>query len=185
MYRTVCKYFRSCPQCQYRKGPSSLPNGLLQPLSPPQNPVEVIGIDLLGPLPVSTAGNQWIIVAIDHATRYVETAPLQHTTAQAIAPFLLYNVVLRHGAPRVLISDRGRSFLAQTVEALLRACNVNHRMTSPYHPQTNGLTERFNHTLSDMISMYVNSEHSDWDEILPFVTFAYNTAIESTTGYCT
>lgn len=58
-----------------------------------------------------------------------------------------------------------------------------HKTTSSYHQQTNGLNERFHRTLSDMLSMYIRSDHTNWDTILPFVTFAYNTAIQSTTGY--
>lgn len=183
MYRTICKYVRSCPQCQRYKRSSSAPTGLLQPLTPPPKPFDVLGVDLLGPLPQSTTGNRWILVAIDHTTRFVETAALPDATAECVARFLLHHIILRHGAPQVLITDRGHSFLAQTVEALLQACKVDHRTTSPYHPQTNGLTERFNHTLTKMISMYINSDHSNWDTILPFVTFAYNTAVQTTTGF--
>ncbi|KAM7304254.1 Integrase core domain protein [Ixodes scapularis] len=139
--------------------------------SPPK-PFDILGVDLLGPLPQSTTGNRWILVAIDHTTRFVETAALPDATAECVARFLLRHIILRHGAPQVLITDRGHSFLAQKVEALLQACKVDHRTTSPYHPQTNGLTERFNHTLTKMISMYINSDHSNWDTILPFVTFA-------------
>ncbi|GFT53667.1 transposon Ty3-I Gag-Pol polyprotein [Trichonephila clavipes] len=62
------------------------------------------------------------------------------------------------------------------VSSLVDLCNIDHRFTTAYHPQTNGLTERFNKTLADMLSMYVDVEQKNWDEILPFVTFAYNTA---------
>lgn len=183
MYRTVANYVQSCAPCQLRKRPSSPSSGLLQPIEPPRHPFEVVGIDIFGPLPLSAAQHRYIVVAIDHATRYVETASLYDATAEAIAPFILNNVILRHGAPRVLISDRGKSFLSRTVEAILQASKVNHRLTSPYHPQTNGLTERFNHTLADMLSMYISETHSNWDTVLPFITFAYNTAVQSTTGF--
>lgn len=60
---------------------------------------------------------------------------------------------------------------------------TSHRMTSSYHPQTNGLTERFHRTLSDMLSMYIRPDHRNWDTILPFVTFAFNSAVQRTSGY--
>lgn len=183
MYRSVCKYVRSCTKCQRRKRPSLPTAGLLQPLPAPSRPFEVVGSDFFGPLPTSSGGNRWIIVVIDHATRYVETASLSDGTAEATASFILHNIILRHGAPRTLISDPGRSFLSKTVSAILRASNVVHRTTTPYHPQTNGLTERFNYTLANMISMYVAQDHRNWDTILPFITFAYNTAVQSTTGF--
>ncbi|GFY18724.1 talin-2 [Trichonephila clavipes] len=94
-----------------------------------------------------------------------------------------FEIVLRHGAPRVIITDRGAVFRSRLVSSLVDLCNIDHRFTTAYHPQTNGLTERFNKTLADMLSMYVDVEQKNWDEILPFVTFAYNTAKQETTGF--
>ncbi|GFV10545.1 transposon Ty3-I Gag-Pol polyprotein [Trichonephila clavipes] len=75
-----------------------------------------------------------------------------------IAKFLLEEIVLRHGAPRVIITDRGAVFRSRLVSSLVDLCNIDHRFTTAYHPQTNGLTERFNKTLADMLSMYVDVE---------------------------
>ncbi|GFS97021.1 transposon Ty3-I Gag-Pol polyprotein [Trichonephila clavipes] len=77
----------------------------------------------------------------------------------------------------------GAVFRSRLVSSLVDLCNIDHRFTTAYHPQTNGLTERFNKTLADMLSMYVDVEQKNWDEILPFVTFAYNTAEQETTGF--
>src|SRR5690606_37769323 len=104
-------------------------------------------------------------------------------TAESVAQFFLHYIVLRHGAPRILLSDRGRQFVSRLVNEFLRHCNTIHKTTTSYHPKCNGLTERFNHTLADMISAFVNYRHSDWDKILPFLVHAYNTAVQSSTGY--
>lgn len=180
---SVAKYVRSCVSCQQRKRSTSPPAGLLQPLPCPSAPFETIGIDLFGPLPSTQSGCRWIVTAVDLLTRYAETAPIRSGTAAEVADFILQNVILRHGAPRVLLSDRGRVFLSSLVEELLRASNTVHKKTSSYHPQTNGLTERFHRTLADMLSMYISPDHRNWDIILPFVTFAYNTATQKTTGF--
>ncbi|GFV31941.1 transposon Ty3-I Gag-Pol polyprotein [Trichonephila clavipes] len=85
-----------------------------------------------------------------------------------------------------LLSNYHRSWSRlsiRLVSSLVDLCNIDHRFTTAYHPQTNGLTERFNKTLADMLSMYVDVEQKNWDEILPFVTFAYNTAKQETTGF--
>lgn len=183
MYTTVQKYVKSCVPCQRRKS-SPLPSpGLLQPLPPCHRPFERVGIDLFGPLPTTSSGNRWVVVAIDHCTRYVETMALPSGTSEEIAKFFISNILLRHGAPRALVSDRGRSFLAQLLQDVLRACSVVHTPTSAYHPQTNGLTERFNHTLSDMLAFYISARHDNWDSVLPYVTYAYNTAVQSTTQF--
>lgn len=123
------------------------------------------------------------MVCVDHLTRYSETAAIPSATAYEVSLFLLRFLVLRHGPPRVLISDRGRQFTAEVIEELLRLCTCDYRHTTPYHPQSNGLVERTNRTLTTMLAMYVDSDHKNWDEILPFITFAYNTAQHETTGY--
>ncbi|GFT71345.1 hypothetical protein TNCV_4349911 [Trichonephila clavipes] len=158
MYRNVVRYVMHCRECQRRK-------------SVPQRP------------PDSAHGNKWIIVCTDYSTRYAITKALPTAEVDEIAKFLLEEIVLRHGAPRVIITDRGAAFRSRLVSSLVDLCNIDHRFTTAYHPQTNGLTERFNKTLADMLSMYVDVEQKNWDEILPFVTFAYNTAKQETTGF--
>lgn len=91
--------------------------------------------------------------------------------------------MLRHGAPAVVITDRGTAFTSALTEEVMKLTYTDHRRTTAYHPQTNGLTERLNKTIADMISMYVNVEHKNWDDVLPYVIFAYNTAVQETTGF--
>src|SRR5690606_20032872 len=79
--------------------------------------------------------------------------------------------------------DRGKAFVSRFLSDVFRIYQSVHRRTTAYHPQCNGLTERFNHTLADMLSMYVNSTHSNWDTILPFVTYAYNTSVQTSSGF--
>lgn len=116
----------------------------------------MISVDHFGLLLCPNARNRLVIVAIQHATRHVETAPLPEGTAQTTAYFPLHSIIVRHGAPPVLITDRGDSCLAHTVEILLRACNVVNPTTIAYHPKTNDLMKRLNHTFANMISMYVS-----------------------------
>ncbi|GFT72426.1 transposon Tf2-8 polyprotein [Trichonephila clavipes] len=156
MYRNVVRYVMHCRECQRRKSVPQRPPGRLVPIPPAIAPFHRIELISLG----------------DFQTEVAE-----------IAKFLLEEIVLRHGAPRVIITDRGAVFRSRLVSSLVDLCNINHRFTTAYHPQTNGLTERFNKTLADMLSMYVDVEQKNWDEILPFVTFAYNTAKQETTGF--
>lgn len=183
MHRTVAQYVASCQECQKYKRPTHVPPGLLHPVAPPSSPFEQVGIDLLGPFPRSSTGNRWVIVCVDHLSRYAETAAVPTATAAQVALFMLHFLILRHGAPRVIISDRGRQFVADVIEELLRLCTSRFRHSTPYHPQTNGMTERTNRTLTNMLAMYVDSDQKNWDELLPFVTYAYNTATHETTGY--
>lgn len=180
---SVQQYVRTCRDCQRRKTPPVKPAGLLHPLDPPDAPFRQVGMDLLGPFPTSSLGNKWIVVATDYLTRYAETRALPRATAAEVAKFFIYDIVLRHGAPEVIITDRGTAFTAEFMQNVLRLTHSHHRKSTGYHPQTNGLTERLNRTLADMLSMYIDLNHKNWDEILPYATFAYNTAVQETTRF--
>lgn len=181
LLNSVQHYVRTCRDCQRRKTPPLKPAGLLQPVEPPESPFEQVGMDLLGPFPTSSSGKRWIVVATDYLTRYAEAASLVRGTALEVAEFFVTNIVLRHGAPKVVITDRGTAFTADLTQSIMKLTHTNHRKTTAYHPQTNGLTERLNRTLADMLSIYVDIEHRTWDKILPYATFAYNTAVQETT----
>lgn len=180
---SVKQYVKSCRECQRRKSPPSKPAGLLQPIDPPHKPFDQVGMDILGPFPLSSDGNKWVIVATDYLTRYAETQAIPRATASEVAQFFMCHIVLRHGAPSTVITDRGTAFTAQLIDEVFRLSNTRHRTTTAYHPQSNGLTERLNKTVTNMISMYIDVQHKTWDRILPYVTFAYNTAVQETTRF--
>lgn len=139
---------------------------------------------MLGLFPKSVTGNRWIIVCVDYLTRYVETTYLSSARASEVAHVFLHFIILLHGAPRVVTSDRGRQFTADVVEELLRLCGSRYRHSTPYHQQTNGPTDQTNRTLTNRLAMYVSSDHENWDDLLLFITYAYNTAKHEVTG-CT
>ncbi|UYV75865.1 hypothetical protein LAZ67_13001600 [Cordylochernes scorpioides] len=183
MLKDVSEFVKTCHLCQSRKGSNQLPSGLLQPIPPANFPFERIGIDFVGPLPSTKNRKKWIIVLTDYYTRYAETKAVSEATVKEVSKFLVEDIFLRHGAPQYLISDRGSQFTSNLMEEVMKMCKIKHCFTTSYHPQTNGLTEQLNRTLINMLSMYVNTDQKNWDEILPFITHAYNTTIQETTGY--
>ncbi|UYV68366.1 hypothetical protein LAZ67_5004095, partial [Cordylochernes scorpioides] len=183
MLKDVSEFIKTCHLCQSRKGSNQLPSGLLQPIPPANFPFERIGIDFVGPLPSTKNRKKWIIVLSDYYTRYAETRAVSEATVKEVSKFLVEDIFLRHGAPQYLISDRGSQFTSNLMKEVMKTCKIKHCFTTSYHPQTNGLTERLNRTLINMLSMYVNTDQKNWDEILPFITHAYNTTIQETTGY--
>jgi hypothetical protein len=182
MAQDVLQYCRACIQCQTRKSIPNKPAGLMMYIQVDQ-PFEKVGIDLLGPFPVSRYGNKYIIVAVDYLTKWVETAAIPNGTAEEVARFFVDSIVFRHGAPKTLISDRGKCFIADLNARVLKLLQTNHATTVAYHPQANGAVERQNHVLADMLSMYVSSDHRDWDEVVAAVTFAYNTSRHESTRH--
>jgi len=181
--KDVEKYVRGCPDCQSRKGPTnSKPQGLLQPIRVGQ-PFDKIGIDLLGPFRSSVKGKTMIVVATDYATRYVETAALRDGKAENVARFILENIINRHGCPRSILSDRGAVFRSEIVTNLLQKMGIQTSFTTSYHPACNGLTERYNKTLADMLSKFVSTDQRDWCQYIGHLTFAYNTSVQDTTKF--
>jgi len=104
-------------------------------------------------------------------------------SAKTAAKVLFEELICKYGAPRELWSDRGKSFLGETVKYLTDLFQTKQKFTSGYHPQTNGLTERFNRTIIDELAKSVNADKDDWVELLPPKLFAYNTSVQSATGY--
>ncbi|UYV72451.1 hypothetical protein LAZ67_9003197 [Cordylochernes scorpioides] len=153
------------------------------PIPPPGGPFQKVGIDLLGRFPISQGKKKWIVVCTDYLTKYAVTQSLGSGEAQEIAKFLLEEVILKHGAPREIVMDRGRNFQSKLLQELTNKCGIKKKTTTAYHPQTNGLTERLNRTIADMLSMYMDLDQKNWDEMLPFITFAYNTAKQESTGF--
>ncbi|GFX70959.1 retrovirus-related Pol polyprotein from transposon 17.6 [Trichonephila clavipes] len=115
MYRNVVRYVMHCRECQRRKSVPQRPPGRLVPIPPAIAPFHRIGIDLLGRFQKSAHGNKWIIVCTDYSTRYAITKALPTAEVDEIAKFLLEEIVLRHGAPRVIITDRGAVFRSRLV----------------------------------------------------------------------
>jgi hypothetical protein len=142
-----------------------------------ERPFQKIGVDLLGPFPTSVNGNKMLIVAVDYLTKWVELEALPTGKADVVTQFIVDIIVLRHGAPESIITDRGKFFLAGITQNVWEKLGINHKTTSGYHPKTNGQVERMNHTLKMIISMYITDEQTNRDEKIQFICFAYNTAI--------
>ena len=133
-------------------------------------------------LPKTRSGKQYAVVFVDYMTKWPEVFATSNQSAYTIAKLLVEKIVSRHGVPSQLLSDRGGAFLSkllQEITALLGFHKVN---TSVYHPQTDGLVERFNRTLIDMLAKTAEQNGKNWDEKLPFVLFTYRTAAQESTG---
>lgn len=180
MVADLLAFERGCESCAARTVPRRGPVGTMHPISATR-PWEMLGMDILGPLPRTRKGNAYIIVFMDYFTRFAIVCPLRTQTAAEVARTLVNAVILQRGAPTRLLSDRGSAFLSDLMRALLQALGTKKVNTTAYHPQTDGMVERFNHTLVSMLSHYVGTELDDWDEYLNAVAFAYNMSKHATT----
>lgn len=176
-------YVRSCDSCQRNKPSSRLPAGLLQPLPIPGYPWEEVSLDLITQLPRSASGFDAIVVFVDRLTKMVHFVPV-HTTIDApgLAAVFLATIYRPHGMPRRLISDRDARFTSSFWRATFAALGTTLAMSTAYHPQSDGQTERANRTLEEMLRAFVDQQHSDWDLHLAMCEFAVNNATQESTG---
>ena len=114
-------------------------------------------------------------------SRWVEASAVPDVKATTVARKVLSKIIYRHGCPRTILTDRGTSFRSELVSELCRLLNIEQRFTSSYHPQTDGMVERFNHTLKVMLSTYIDTEQKTWDENLKPCLLAFRTSIHSST----
>ena len=147
-----------------------------------KEPFERIAIDIVGPLPRSRKGYQYVLVICDYATRYPEAIPLRCTDAHRVAEELIV-FFSRMGIPREILSDQGSNFMSQLLKEIYRLLHIHPIRTTPYHPQTDGLVERFNKTLKSMLKRVASEEGRDWDTLLPYILFAYREVPQATTGF--
>jgi hypothetical protein len=181
----VRKYVTQCPDCQTVKSPRRAQYGKHQPLPIPSRPFEVVSVDFIVGLPQSGdphASNNAILVMCDMFTRYMFAFPASDTfTSKDTFQELFLNVFVQFGVPRAIVSDRGPQFVADFWEQVLNAYGARPNMSTAYHPQTDGLTERWNQEIKKYLQFYTKNE-TDWAALLPFAMAAYNNRVNKSLG---
>ena len=180
MYKDITHWIETCKDCASKKSPKRNATAPMQSI-PVEGPFDRVCVDVLGPLPTSDNGNCYVVVFTDSLTKWPEAFAIESAGGDVIVQLFVEELVSRHGAPRTLLSDRGKNFLSKLVQEICDLFAVKKVNTTAYHPQTDGLTERFNHTLCNMLSMYVSKHQRDWDRFIPFALFAYRTATQEST----
>jgi len=171
MFADIAKYVRECANCLAHKSSQERPAGLLH-ATPVKTPWEQVSIDLIGPLPRSTEGHNWLLVMQDRFTKWVELSPLRRATTPAVIQRLTKQVIFRHGCPATVISDNGRQFIAKAMKQALSSFGIKPKTTPAYAPHCNPV-ERANKTIKTMISQYVERNHRHWDRHVSALQFAY------------
>ena len=181
LQRDVRQYVAGCEPCTKGKSSGRNQRAPMQ-MEGSGMPMQRIAMDLLGELPLTEKGNRYVLVVADYYTKWTEAFPLPNMEARTVAEKLVTEVISRLGVPHVIHTDQGRQFESQLFRELCQILNINKTRTSPYHPQSDGMVERFNKTLAGMLKSFVNEHHTDWDEHLPYVMMAYRSTEQETTG---
>ncbi|KZS07399.1 Uncharacterized protein APZ42_028945 [Daphnia magna] len=179
--RSVKVFVQSYLFCQKYKHAIGHVNFKLLPIEPPSSPSLPIGVDHLGPFKMTSTGYRHIIVAIDYLTKWIEVQPVPDTSSKFPSAFLKQNVLFRHGAPQRLITDQGMAFTSEQFSVWTKGWNINQSFATEEHPETNGMVERVNRTLTLAFCAFIITIHDDWDSHLSAAAFAINTARQATT----
>ena len=179
--RDVHTYITSCTICIAQKSPC--------PQKVPMGHVEVghrwerVAMDLLDMSVTTARGNRYVLVMVNCFTRWTEACPLPDKTAQSVADAFFNQVVCRFGMPSVIHSDQGREFENKIMHELCLLGGSHKTRTTPYHPESDGMVERFNRTLLMMLAMFAGKNRDDWDDLLPAVMMAYRSSVHESTGF--
>ena len=178
----VREWCRSCDPCSQRKTPNPKPRAPLVSIQA-GHPMQLVATDIVGPFPESTSGNSYVLVAIDYFTRWVEAYPIPCQEASVVAKKLVDEMFCRFSPPEQLLSDQGRQFESQLLAEVCRLLGIQKSRTTPYHPQCDGLVERWNRTLLQSLATSVSDHPENWDEYVQKICMAYNTSIHPTTSF--
>ena len=180
--RDVRQWYKQCVLCAKSKGPPTRPHGRLQKIRVGA-PLDLVTMDILSGLPTATDGSKYILVLVDAFTKWVETFPLPDQEASTCITAAYNGFFARFGLPRQLHSDQGRNFEAALVKELCYLSGVYKTRTTPFHPRSDGLTERANRTILQMLRSTTQQHPHDWPARLPSLLAAYRMTTHSTTGF--
>ena len=152
-------YCKSCDRCQQM---GWITKKDMMPLNPILE-VEIFdiwGIDFMGPFP-NSFGNEYILVAVDYVSKWVEAIPCKSADSKVVIKFLKKNILSYFGIPRAIISDRETYFCNRPFSTLMKKYNITHKLATPYHPQTSGQVEVSNRQIKQILEKTVSANRKD------------------------
>ncbi|GFN82062.1 Pol polyprotein [Plakobranchus ocellatus] len=160
----VKNYITSCHLCQIKPRTGRDRPAPFQPVPIVGEPFERVIIDLVGPLPLSSDRYEYLLMLVDVSTRWAEAVSQRRITAKDVAEALFF-IFVSLGFPKEIQSDRGQQFMSNLLAEFNSLCNIKHFVSTPYHPQTNGIVERFHSTLKSMIRKRSRESPTEWNRL--------------------
>lgn len=145
-------------------------------------PWQVMALDLVGPLPATAKGNQWLMVIADHFTKWGDAITLPNATTEEILDRLEHSVFMQYGIPERIHTDQGAQFEGSLFQEFCHLRGIDHSTTTPYHPQGNGVVERNNRTLTEALRALLDAEDGEWDEWAARIMRTFRATPHSATG---
>ncbi|KAL0153990.1 hypothetical protein M9458_050705, partial [Cirrhinus mrigala] len=180
---TVSQYCRSCHACQVAGKPNQVISPApLKPIPVMNEPFEKLVIDCVGPLPRTKSGHSYLLTLMCSATRFPEAIPLRSLKTPTIVKAIV-KFCTTFGLPKFIQSDQGSNFMSRVFRKVMKELNIKHCISTAYHPQSQGVLERFHQTLKTMIRTYCLQHQKDWDEEIPLLLFAVRNTMQESLGF--
>ena len=179
MERDIQAHIAGCAPCQATSTKGQQPHAPLQPIKVPNGPNERVHIDLFGPVKGPQGEKEFVLVMTDAFSKLVALQAIPTKEPSVVATAFLNSWVYKYGSPKTIVSDQGQEFVAQFAKAIWTALDIEHRVTTPYHPQTNAQAEVFNKTLAAYLRACIyerKDKTTSWKDYLPPLAFSHNTA---------
>ena len=181
MSSDIRKHTQECDACQRTKASTQKPSGELQPLPIPERPWKSIGMDFLGPLPISRQKNNMILVVIDWLTKMAHFIPTtSNVTSKKTAELFVEYIFRYHGLPENIVSDWDPKFTTNFWKNLNKALGIQLLMSTASHPQTDGQSEAAVKIIQKLLKPFCIQDQ-DWEQLLPALEFAYNDTKQTST----
>ena len=179
----VTRFCRSCDSCQKTIPRGNVRKVPLQKMPLIDRPFKRVAIDLIGEInPPSKEGHRWVLTLVDYTTRYPEAVPLKKIDTETVAEALV-DIFSRLGVPEEILTDMGTQFVSKCMEEVNRMLSIRHLTTTPYHPMCNGLVEKFNGTLKQMLKKMCSEQPRQWHRYINALLFAYREVPQESTGF--
>lgn len=178
----VRKYCDECTECQLRRPASVKDRVPITPVRRPDFPFQVVNVDIIGPIdPPSSKGHRYVLVLMDQHSRWPEAACLTSLSARSTCEALL-EIFQRTGIPEVIATDQGTNFTSALTQEMITRLGSSPRFSTPGHPASNGLVERFNRVLKNMLHHTIREESRNWHKAIPFLLWAYREVPNASTN---
>lgn len=183
MFKDVQNHIRNCIDCQTYKASNLKQAGEMAEKSLDEiKPFDLITMDLIGPLPLSKNKNQYILVLVDSATKFVVAEPIRKATTANCIKVIEKNLILQFGPPRILLTDNGKQLISNQMKKFCESYKIQLQAIPFYFPSANQ-TERYNRTIKTALAIYAKDDHTSWDIHLPYVVFSLRTAVSEITNF--
>ncbi|XP_068204237.1 uncharacterized protein [Palaemon carinicauda] len=181
--KDVVRHCKSCHQCQMVGKPNQkITKAPLIPIPAVEEPFTQIVIDIVGPLPKTKTGFQYMLTIMDRTTRFPEVIPVRCIKSGIVIKHLM-DFFSRYGLPREIQSDQGSNFTSREFQAKMNELGIKHNLASSYHPESQGILERFHSTLKNALTKYCLDHVEEWDKDLPLLLFALRSAPSESLGF--